>query len=150
MPCASGDFETELSIAPDGSRWLACASEPSTGVQPKSLAVSDGAAKRWQVVARMCGLGTGCRERMPLFGYLDGLAALSATSAFYVGGRGSLAGTFDGGMKWRTWQRIGGQDAGTLQVTFFGSRDGWAVAQQPGEHSSLWRTHDGGRIWTDR
>ena len=47
VPCASGDYETELSIAPDGSRWLACAGEPSTGVQPKSLAISDGAGKRW-------------------------------------------------------------------------------------------------------
>jgi hypothetical protein len=150
VPCDSGYFETELSIAPNGSRWLACANEPSTGVQPKGLAVSDGAGKAWRVVARMCGLGTGCRERMPLVGYLGGLAAVSASSAFYIGDRSSLVGTFDGGLKWRTWPRVGGQDVGTAQVTFFGSHDGWAVTQGAYGHSSLWRTTDGGRVWTDR
>jgi hypothetical protein len=119
-------------------------------MQPKSLAVSNGADKRWRVVARMCGLGAACRERMPLVGYLDGLAAVSASSAFYIGGRSSLVGTFDRGMNWRTRQRVGGQDAGTVQVSFLSKRDGWAVAQQPGGHSSLWRTRDGGRIWTER
>jgi hypothetical protein len=149
VPCASSDFETELSIAPDGSRWLACASEPSTGVQPKSLEVSDARGTSWRLVSGMCD-GAGCHQRMPLSGYLGGLAALSASSAFYIGDRSSLVGTFDGGMKWRTWQRVGGQDTGTVQVSFFGSHDGWAVTQGDYGHSSLWRTHDGGRIWTDR
>ncbi len=148
VPCASAEFETELSIAPDGSRWLACASEPSTGLQPKSLAVSEQGGNNWRLVAGMCTLGAKCDQRMPLVGYLGGLAAVSSSTAFYVGGRGPLAGTFDGGSKWRTWPRIGGQDSGTLQVTFAGTQDGWALSQALGGGSKLWRTQDGGVTWS--
>jgi hypothetical protein len=148
-PCDAGEFGTELSIAPDGSRWLACASEPSTGVQPKSMAVSNNAGKRWRVTAPMCDLGTGCaHQRMPIGGSLDGLFALDSHTAFYVGYRGSLAGTSDGGATWRTWPRIGGGDTGTLQVTFVNAHDGWALADNTHyEAATLWRTQDGGTEW---
>jgi photosystem II stability/assembly factor-like uncharacterized protein len=65
-----------------------------------------------------------------------------------MGDRGSLAGPFDGGSKWRTWPRIGGQNSGTLQVTFAGKQAGWAVARVVGGGTSLWRTRDGGRAWS--
>ena len=149
VACDSGPFETELSIAPDGTRWLACASEPSTGVQPKSVSVSDRDGKNWRVVAQMCGLGTRCTQRMPLGGYLSGFVALSSSTAFYIGGRSALTGTFDGGVKWRTWQQIGGGATATLQVTFVDRDHGWAVAWDAYHGSSdLWRTQNGGRTWS--
>lgn len=148
VPCASGGFETELAIAGDGSEWLACTSEPSTGVQPKSLAVSRDGGINWRVVARPCALGTRCTQRMPLGGYLDGLVALSSRTAFYVGYRSALTGTFDGGARWRTWQRIGGGATATLQVTFVDPHAGWAVAWDAYHGSSdLWRTVNGGTSW---
>ena len=148
VQCATSYFETELSIAADGSEWLACSDEPSTGAQPKSLAVSPGRGKRWSLVAGPCVLGARCTQRMPIGGYLDGLVALSSRTGFYVGSRSSLTGTSDGGRSWHAWQRIGGQDNGTSQVTFAGPRYGWAIAQVDGGGAALWRTTNGGRTWS--
>ncbi len=149
VACTAAPFQTELAIAPDGARLLACASEPSAGEQLKALAVSPGAGAAWRIASRACVDFGSCRGGMPSSGYLGGLYALSARTIFYTGDRSSLAGTFDGGRRWRVWPQIGGDAAGSLQVSFINARDGWALAQgvQALGSSSLWRTSDGGERW---
>ncbi len=149
VACMSAPFATELAVAPDGARLLACASEPSAGEQLKALAASPGAGAAWRVVSRACVDFGRCRGGLPSSGYLGELYALSARTLFYVGSRSSLAGSFDGGRRWRVWPQIGADASGSLQVSFINARDGWALAQgvqAPGT-SSLWRTRDGGERW---
>ncbi len=148
VSCASGGFGAELSVAPDGSAWLACGSEPGAGAQVKSLARTPGNGMDWHTIVAACVPGPGCHDTMPLSGYLDGLYALNSQTAFYIGDRSSLTATFNGGRSWRTWPRIGGSDAGTTEVTFVNQTDGWAIAQAPfSGGAALWVTHDGGREW---
>ena len=145
--CATA-FTSELSIAPDGSAWLACAGEPGVGSQLKSASLALQGLEGWKVVSPACtGLLT-CHEPMPISGYLGGLFALSSSTAFYVGDRSALVGTTDGGRTWRTWPATGGQDAGTVQVTFVSPRYGWALTAGSYTRSSLWRTSDGGATWS--
>ena len=148
-PCDSGLYQSELAVASDGVAWLACAGEPGVGLQIKSLALSSDGGARWTVAVAACGLYLRhCHVQMPLGGYLGGLAAVSSHTVFYVGDRGSLAGTFDGGRNWRVWPQIGNDAAGSLQVTFINAHDGWAIAQGLGPSTSLWRTRDAGRTWS--
>jgi photosystem II stability/assembly factor-like uncharacterized protein len=85
---------------------------------------------------------------MPLGGYLGGLAALSPTTAFYVGGRSSLTYTRDGGRSWHVEPDFSGDASGTSEVTFVNASDGWALDEGFGGHPVLWRTRDGGTHWT--
>jgi hypothetical protein len=148
VPCAAGLFTSDLTTAPDGSAWLACAGEPSAGAQLKSLALSRNGGTSWKAVSPPCPPSPDCGT-MPIGGYLGGVYALSSSTVFYAGGRSPLTGTHDGGRTWRAWQSIGGQDTGSAQVTFYGSRDGWAVAENPYYQSTtLWRTVDGGLKWS--
>lgn len=152
VPCESGGFGSQLSIAADGSQWLACSSEPGAGEQLKGVDISTDGGSHWHVAAPPC-TGTCRHERMPLNGYLFGLSALSSRSAFYIGARSSLAGTFDGGRSWHVWPRIGNDAGGTFQVTFANDRIGWVLADDlTAGGYDLWRTRDGGhswkRIWT--
>ncbi len=148
VPCAAFE-QSELSIAPDGAEWLACASEPGAGSQIKSLAVSSDGGAIWKASSEPCIPSRHCRNTMPIGGYLDALVALSSRIAFYGGYRSSLAGTVDGGRTWHLWQRVGGQDTGTTQVTFVNPRDGWALAEDSYYTSStVWHTVNGGRSWS--
>lgn len=146
--CTAGGYQSELSVASDASAWLVCASEPSAGAQIKSLAVSADGGLRWRTVEAPCIPGRRCHDRMPINDYLDGLFALNSRTAFYVGGRSSLTGSFDGGRSWRAWSRIGDDSNGTLQVTFAGPSHGWALAEIDGGGIALWRTTNGGRTWS--
>jgi len=92
-------------------------------------------------------IGTRCHHGMPLGGYLSGLAAISAETAFYVGARSSLTATRDGGRSWTAERGFSGDASGTAEVTFVGD-DGWAIDEGFGGHSVLWRTRDGGARWT--
>jgi hypothetical protein len=148
-PCNSGGWTSELSVASTGALWLACAAQPGAGGQLKTVARAGGAGRRWQLVAASCTTRKHCENALTVNGYLGGLYALSATTAFYVGGRSSLTSTRDSGKSWRPFGAIGGEDTGTAQVTFFNAHDGWAVAQDAYYTSStLWRTRDGGRTWS--
>jgi photosystem II stability/assembly factor-like uncharacterized protein len=146
--CPAGPLSVEFSIAPDGARWLACAGEPGVGEQAKSFARSLDGGKTWLAGASPCLIGTTCHHGMPLGGYLGGLAALSPTTAFYVGGRSSLTYTHDGGRSWRAVPGFSGDASGTSEVTFFNASDGWALDEGFGGHPVLWRTPDGGTHWT--
>jgi photosystem II stability/assembly factor-like uncharacterized protein len=84
---------------------------------------------------------------VPLGGYLGGLAAISAASAFYVGDRSSLTVTNDGGHSWRPEPGFAGDASGTAEVTFVDAKDGWAIDEGFGGHAVLWRTRDGGARW---
>jgi hypothetical protein len=147
-PCPAGPLSVEFSIAPDGARWLACAGEPGAGEQTKSLARSLDGGKTWLAGAPPCPIGTACHHGMPLGGYLGGLAALSPTTAFYVGGRSSLTYTHDGGRSWHVEPDFSGDASGTSEVTFVNRSDGWVLDEGYGGHAVLWRTRDGGTRWS--
>lgn len=137
-PCVGGGMASELTLAPDGSEWLMCAGEPSAGSQLKGVTVSLDGGQSWSA-----------KRPLPIGGYLDGAAALSSHTAFYIGDRSNLETTDDGGGVWRAFDRIGGDATGTAQVMFVDRDYGWAVAQGPyGVSSTLWRTGDGGVTWT--
>ena len=85
---------------------------------------------------------------MPLGGYLGGLAALSPTTAFYVGGRSSLTYTRDAGRSWQVEPGFSGDASGTSEVSFVDASDGWALDEGFGAHAVLWRTRDRGTRWT--
>jgi photosystem II stability/assembly factor-like uncharacterized protein len=149
-PCAAAPLSVEFSIAPDGARWFACAGEPGAGEQEKSFARSLDGGRTWLAGASPCLIGTipTCHHGMPLRGYLGGLAALSPTTAFYVGGRSSLTYTHDGGRSWHVEPDFSGDPSGTSEVTFVNATDGWALDEGFGGHPVLWRTRDGGTQWT--
>ena len=146
-PCFAGAFAIEYSVAPSGARWIACAAEPGAGAQQKTFARSLGPGLAWQR-GLTCAIGTRCEKGMPIGGYLGGLVAISAETAFYVGGRSSLTTTRNGGRSWAVEPGFSGDASGTAEVTFVGIDDGWAVDQGFGGHAALWRTDDGGARWT--
>jgi photosystem II stability/assembly factor-like uncharacterized protein len=76
-----------------------------------------------------------------------GLAALSSSTAFYVGGRSSLTVTRNAGRSWTALPGFSGDASGTAEVTFIDLRDGWAIDEGFGGHAELWRTSDGGLHW---
>jgi len=149
-PCVAGAFVVDYSVAPTGARWIACAGEPGAGEQEKSFARSLDGGRTWLAGAPPCLIGTmtTCHRGMPLGGYLGGLAALSPTTAFYVGGRSSLTYTRDGGRSWQVEPGFSGDASGTSEVTFVNASDGWALDEGFGGHAVLWRTRDGSRRWT--
>jgi photosystem II stability/assembly factor-like uncharacterized protein len=147
-PCSAGPLSVEFSIAADGARWLACAGEPAAGEQAKSFARSLDAGKAWIPGSSPCLIGTSCERGMPLGGYLGALAAVSPTTAFYVGGRSSLTYTHDGGRSWHIEPGFSGDASGTSEVTFVNASDGWALDEGYGGHPVLWPTRDGGTRWT--
>ena len=150
-PCLAGAFVVDYSVAPTGARWIACAGQPGAGEQEKSVARSLDGGRTWLVGAQPCPIGTmtTCRRGMSLDGYLSDLAALSPTTAFYVGGRSSLTYTRDGGRSWRVEPGFSGDASGTSEVTFTNASDGWALDEGFGGHAVLWRTRDGGTHWTE-
>jgi hypothetical protein len=147
-PCVPGPSSFAFSIAPDGTQWLVCGSQPGASLQPKSIARSLNDGKDWQRSGPLCQIATTCRQDMPMNGYLGGLAAVSATTAFYVGERSSLTATYDGGRSWCVEPGFSGDGSGSAEVTFVNRRDGWAIDEGYGGHAVLWTTRDGGNQWT--
>ncbi len=146
-PCLYGAFTADLARTPGGALWLACAFEPGAGEQEKSLARSLDGGESWASMAPICEIGTKCDVGMPIGGYLGGLAALSADTAFFVGGRTSLTATRDAGHLWSTEPGFSGQASGSSDVIFVNASDGWAIDEGFGGNSILWRTVDGGAKW---
>ena len=147
-PCAAGGLTTEFATAPNGALWLVCAGEPGVGNQEKSVVRSLDGGKTWSTSGPVCELGsTTCKPAMPFGGYLGGLAALSSSTVFYVGGRSSLTVTRNAGRSWTALPGFSGDASGTADVTFFNVRDGWAIDESFGGHAVLWRTSDGGLHW---
>jgi photosystem II stability/assembly factor-like uncharacterized protein len=149
VPCGVDALSAALSVAPDGALMAVCAGQPSVGAQLKSAARSTDGGRTWQVHSS-CVKGPGCQVGSLDAGYLGAIDAVSARTAFLVGGRSPLTVTTDGGESWRAVNPlIGGSDAGTAQVIFFNSRDGVVLGtgSATGE-PALWRTSDGGAEWS--
>jgi len=83
-------------------------------------------------------------------GYLGGLAAVSATTAFADGGRNDVLFTRNGGTMWsETNPVIGDMDSGTTGLLFANAEDGWVISGATGTtNEGLWRTTNGGNNWT--
>jgi hypothetical protein len=124
-----------LSVAFDGTIWVADAYEPGAGNQEKLGERSLDGGRHWTVV------------QLPVSGYFGDLSALSASTAFYTGGRSPLVGTFDGGKSWTGEADFSGQASGSSDVSFVNPEDGWAIDLGFGLQTVLWRTTDGGRHW---
>ena len=130
-----------VSEAPDGTVWLACAGEPSTGFQGKALYRSTDAGTTWIAVEDCLPMPAGCPWPGGMSGYLVALASPSATSVWMGLARGGLVGTLDGGHTWLQ-PPVGGGDLGVSHIEFTDPQHGWAIVER-----GLWRTTDGGRTW---
>jgi len=146
VPCGLDALSAALAVAPTGRIFVACASEPSAGSQPKTLASSpDGST--W-TVRSPCAHGTMFCPPLSL-GYLSQIAATSNGTVFLVGPRSSLLVTRNAGRTWRTVKPLIGDDGGgTSSVAFFGQR-GIVVGNDPAnnEFPAIWHTADGGTHW---
>ncbi|MGW0640861.1 MULTISPECIES: WD40/YVTN/BNR-like repeat-containing protein [Streptomyces] len=78
-----------------------------------------------------------------------GLAAVSRTTAWAAGSKGTVLRTSDGG---RTWRDVSPQGAAELElrdIEAFDGRRAVALAIGEGEASRVLRTEDGGATWTE-
>jgi len=144
-PSFYGANSADLSVAADGALWLACPSEPGAGEQPKSIARSLDDGRSWMTSGPVCECGA-TAVGAPIGGYLGGLAAVSSTTVFFVGPRSSLTFSRDAMATWGTEPGFSGDAAGTSQVMFINTKDGWALDDAFG----LWTTTDGGMRWIRR
>ncbi|WP_253208220.1 oxidoreductase [Streptomyces sp. YPW6] len=90
---------------------------------------------------RLTGTGTDARFR--------GLAAVSRTTAWVAGSKGTVLRTADSG---RTWRDVSPPDAADLElrdIEAFDGRRAVALAIGEGEASRVLRTADGGATWTE-
>ncbi|WP_243869138.1 WD40/YVTN/BNR-like repeat-containing protein [Streptomyces liangshanensis] len=92
---------------------------------------------------RPTGTGTDARFR--------GLAAVSRTSAWVAGSKGTVLRTSDGGRTWRDVSPAGAAEAALefRDIEAFDGRRAVALAIGEGEASRIFRTEDGGRSWTE-
>jgi Photosynthesis system II assembly factor YCF48 len=145
-PCHIGAWSAAFSVAPDGTLMTVCASQPSAGMQLKTVLESSNGGRSWTLKAG--GSGTSFLEIDD--GYLGSIDLLSKNKAFLVGGRSSLMETLDGGATWKAVQpHIGSTAGGTFQVTFFGGSDGLVLGNNDNdnERMTLWKTIDAGASW---
>ena len=149
QPCAMGASTTELWVAPDGTLWAACATEGGAGEQMKTVSVSTDGGTTWSLRSN----GTvDVAASQPLdSGYLGGIAAVSATRAYLIGGRMSLLVTDDGGVTWQVVSSVdsGESAGGTYQVIFFNPAQGVVFGNDLNDNLgyALWSTSDGGLTW---
>lgn len=134
-----------LARGPDSSLWLLCGGEPATGMQPKSLAISRDNGRTWNLIGRVCALGSLCTETIPIIDSAFGLAAVSPDHALIVQGSDAwpVIETTDGGQRWRSVRRAGAMGDAGLQVLFVNSNVGWILDHESG----LFQTTDGGKSW---
>jgi photosystem II stability/assembly factor-like uncharacterized protein len=156
IPCGMNALSTVMSAAPDGTLWAVCAGQPSAGEQLKTVEISADAGAHWQLRAS-CALPTApgathanCLGSPPDFGYLGAIDAVSATTAFLVGGRSSLLVSHDGGASWVPVEPpLGSTAGGTQQVVFFDPAHGVVLGDDDNNNDAptLWSTGDGGKHW---
>ncbi len=145
-PCPMPNPDVYLMAnAPDGTTWLSCSGEPAMGSMLKSVMRSANGGRTWTVEAS-CAQGPSCGDLA--YGYLGGLAGLSAATAVINGARGSFLITHDGGVTW-TQSTLPETDHSTPSsgLDFVNAREGWVVVGDQYYGSSLWRTIDGGNSW---
>ena len=155
IPCEMDASSVALSAAPDGTLFAVCSGEPSAGSQLKSAlrSTDDGTTWTTEFSCPVPGPGPppGCLSDQLISGYLGGIDAVSAQSAFLVGARNPLLVTHDGGAEWQgIASGIGGDGGGTDQVIFFNPADGLVLGDNDDnqEVESIWHTANGGETWT--
>ncbi|MEW2527924.1 oxidoreductase [Streptomyces sp. NPDC047071] len=78
-----------------------------------------------------------------------GLAAVSRSTAWAAGSKGTVLRTADGGAHWRNVSPPGAAGLEFRDVEAFDGRRAVALAIGEGEASRLYRTTDGGKTWTE-
>ncbi|MFD3652956.1 oxidoreductase [Streptomyces sp. NPDC058620] len=78
-----------------------------------------------------------------------GLAAVSRSSAWVAGSKGTVLRTSDGGRNWRDVSPPGAGELEFRDVEAFDSRRAVVLAIGEGEASRVFRTGDGGATWTE-
>jgi photosystem II stability/assembly factor-like uncharacterized protein len=150
IPCGAWASDSvAISVAPDRGLLAVCAGEPGAGNEAKTAMRSTNDGVTWSV--RSACSGSACDTDALTPGYLGGIVATSAMTAFLYGSRSSLLVTHDAGRVWRAVQpRIGDSSGGTEQAIFFNRSDGVVLGENGNNDdlSTLWRTRDGGEKWT--
>jgi photosystem II stability/assembly factor-like uncharacterized protein len=145
VPCHIDARSSSFSLAPDGTVMTVCASEPSTGFQPKTVLTSANGGKTWTLEAPNAAPYPNIDN-----GYLGSIDLVSSKKAFLVGGRSSLYETFNGGRSWKAVEPLIGSTAGgTSEVRFFNESDGLVLGNNDNDNErlTLWSTSDGGAHW---
>ncbi|MHB8575651.1 MAG: WD40/YVTN/BNR-like repeat-containing protein [Dehalococcoidia bacterium] len=125
-----------------GQMWLVCAGQSTQGVQDRWVFVSDDGGRNWRPVVAGGPLSAWSN------GYARGLAAASPDRVFIIGSRVGLLRSDDGGA---TWHEVLPDDSGNgfTAIVFVDAVHGWAVNTSGASDSRMvWRTVDGGTIWT--
>lgn len=152
VQCHIQAIAASMSVAPDGTLFVACASDPSAGFEPKSVLRSTDGGQNWAVEVA-CNLvpkpSPGCSSSVNN-GYLAGIAATSTSSVFLYGERSSLLVSRDGGAEWGPVRPLIGDTGGDSgPAVFFDRHEGSALGSDPrnNEAQTIWATSDGGVHW---
>ncbi|MGP3982326.1 WD40/YVTN/BNR-like repeat-containing protein [Streptomyces sp. KR80] len=78
-----------------------------------------------------------------------GLAAVSHTTAWAAGSKGTVLRTVDGGRSWRNVSPPGAAELQFRDIEAFDTRRAVVLAIGEGEASRVFRTEDGGATWTE-
>ncbi|MFG3497440.1 WD40/YVTN/BNR-like repeat-containing protein [Streptomyces sp. NPDC047928] len=121
---------------------LAGPAQAAPGDRAGKAAAGEGAAGAGVTLGwRLTDTGTDVRFR--------GLAAVSRTSAWVAGSRGTVLRTADGGRTWRNVSPPGADELQFRDVEAFDDRRAVVLAIGEGEASRIYRTDDGGATWTE-
>ncbi|MEI5097464.1 oxidoreductase [Streptomyces sp. PmtG] len=126
------------SLAGPGTAQAAPGTAPAApGATDAARGGEPGAALSW----RLTPTGTDARFR--------GLAAVSRSTAWVAGSRGTVLRTADGGRTWRDVSPPGASGLEFRDVEAFDGRRAVVLAIGEGEASRVYRTTDGGTTWTE-
>ncbi len=149
QPCGSLDFPdyVDLSATEGASRsvWAACGGQPSAGNEEKAVYVSADDGLSWSLrSAASMGTGEINKGKLPGYGYIGPIDALSPTRAYMALGRLGVLFSTDGGSTWQVTSTTPvGEASGMGSVDFADSTHGWALYSPLG----FWKT-TGGSVWT--
>lgn len=154
VPCGFSPCAVALAVGPAGELVAGCGSEPGTGQQPKSIAVSSNNGTTWKTVLACqfsLTIPTTCLHSPLVNGYLGELVVPISTRIVLVGSRSPLLVSSNGGTSWAPSPSVAADcRGGTLQIHFLNSQVGFLLGDDAnlGEDPVVWRTSDGGSSWT--
>jgi photosystem II stability/assembly factor-like uncharacterized protein len=149
QPCGSLDFPDYVHLsATEGaspSVWAACGGQPSAGNEEKAVYLSADDGLSWSLrSAASMGNGEVNKGKLPGYGYIGPIDALSPTRAYMALGRLGVVFSTDGGRTWQVTSTTSvGEASGGGTVDFVDSTHGWALYSPLG----FWST-TGGSLWT--